>query len=123
MLLKIYIMCCTKLQLVDCKVDYKYLDDDLMLKNNFWNTFISHKESLLADSCFDYYKYGLCISCMISKSYVVVTFVASSYVSFSYALFSKYPLKIPATFSASSKADLKCAKSRFSFLIPVAIFF
>ena len=35
MLLKIYILCCTKLQLVDYKVDYKYLDDDLVLKNNF----------------------------------------------------------------------------------------
>ena len=47
-------------------------------------------------------------SCLQKKLYPVVTFVASSLVSFFDLLFSKYELKILATFLASSRDGWKC---------------
>ena len=86
----------------------------ILLKTTFEIPLFFIKEVHEQTGVFDYYKYGLHISCMINrwslqiKLYVVVIFLACSFILFLNLSFSKYGLKILATFLTCLRADQKC---------------
>ena len=72
----------------------------ILLKATFEIPLFPIKDVLEQSPVFNYYKHGLRISAddAFNKSYAVVTFFTSSLISFFNVLFSKYVLKILATF-------------------------
>ena len=78
-------------------------------KNNFWNAFISYNKSLRTDSCFQLLQLWFCIfpawlsGDAFQKSCVLGHIFCQNICFFFNILFSKYGLKILATFLASFK--------------------